>query len=170
VQQGRAGAPYGSGPSYGSPSTNPAGQTLGGGSRAAATAPAMPTPDAAVPGVQRQQQPTAPATQLTVVITRSTVPGHNGRFTLTCHPAGGTHPDPVNACAKLDQLAGSGTDPFAPASGNQMCSMISGGPAAARITGIWQGRRVDAEFTRTNSCQISRWNNLMPLLSPESAT
>jgi subtilisin inhibitor-like len=130
--------------------------------------PANQTPGNQTPG--NPAPPAAAATQLAITIASSTVPGHNGQFTLTCQPTGGTHPDPTNACAKLDQFAAAGTDPFAPVPANQMCTMIAGGPATARIVGSWQGRRIDTTFSRTNGCQTNRWNNLLPILSPETAS
>jgi Subtilisin inhibitor-like len=127
-----------------------------------------------VPSASNTAPAPAPApagpTRLTVTIANSTVAGHNGQFTLTCDPTGGTHPDPVNGCAKLDQFAASGADPFAPLPANQACSMLYGGPATARVTGVWRGRTIDTSFNRANGCQTSRWNNLIPVLSPESAT
>lgn len=150
--------------------TNTAGTGSAPGATQSNTAPTYPVPNGSGDVAAAPAPPPAATTQLTIVIARSTVAGHNGQFTLTCNPTGGTHPDPVNACAKLTQLAASGTDPFAATPKTQMCSMISGGPATARIAGTWQGRRVDATFSRTNSCQTARWNNLLPILSPESAT
>jgi hypothetical protein len=123
-----------------------------------------------VPNPSNAEPAPAGPTQLTVTIAHSTVAGHNGQFTLACDPSGGTHPDPVNGCAKLDQFAASGADPFAPVPANQTCTMLYGGPATAWITGVWRGGKIDASFNRTNSCQTSRWNNLLPVLSPESAT
>jgi hypothetical protein len=41
---------------------------------------------------------------------------------------------------------------------------VYGGPATARVTGMWQGRGVDASFERTDGCEIARWNALVPAL------
>jgi hypothetical protein len=134
------------------------------------TSGGYPVPNASAPPPATPAPPAAPHTALTITIAHSTVPGHDGRFTLSCHPSGGTHPDPVNACAKLDQLAGSGGNPFAAVPLTTMCSQIFGGPATAQITGTWAGHPVSASFNRTNGCQTTRWNNLLPVLSPESAS
>ncbi|MGW0365037.1 SSI family serine proteinase inhibitor [Streptomyces sp. NPDC002990] len=85
-------------------------------------------------------------------------------YRLECDPVGGDHPEARQACARLDRFAEEGRDPFAPLSKRQVCSMQHGGPATARITGTWNGRKVDATFRRTNGCEISRWNELEPLL------
>ncbi|MGW5848036.1 SSI family serine proteinase inhibitor [Streptomyces sp. NPDC055254] len=85
-------------------------------------------------------------------------------YRLECDPTGGDHPQAVGACARLEQLAREGRDPFAPVSKRQICTMQHGGPATARITGSWHGHKVDATFRRTNGCEISRWDDLEPLL------
>lgn len=100
------------------------------------------------------------ANELTVTVTGSPVPGQNGTHRLTCEPAGGNHPDPAGACRALASQA----DPFAPVPANQMCTQIYGGPATAQVTGRWRGRPVDAAFRRTDGCQTSRWDRLVPLL------
>ncbi len=85
-------------------------------------------------------------------------------YRLECGPAGGDHPEAEGACARLDQFAREGKDPFAPVSKRQICTMQHGGPATARITGTWNGHKVDATFRRTNGCEIRRWDELEPLL------
>ncbi|MEU4731091.1 SSI family serine proteinase inhibitor [Streptomyces sp. NPDC023588] len=85
-------------------------------------------------------------------------------FRIECDPVGGDHPWREQACAKLDQLAEEGKDPFAPVAKRQVCSLQYGGPATARISGTWHGHTVDATFRRTNGCEIARWNELEPLL------
>jgi hypothetical protein len=37
------------------------------------------------------------------------------------------------------------------------CTEIYGGPATARVRGTLQGKPVDARFSRTNGCEIARW-------------
>ncbi|MFF8599161.1 SSI family serine proteinase inhibitor [Streptomyces sp. NPDC015232] len=110
-------------------------------------------------------------TSLTVAIEKSGHPEADGTFRLECDGAdpaqgtpGSTHPAAANACKRLDQLARSGTDPFAPVPADGFCTQQYGGPATARISGSWQGRRVDAGFSRANGCEIDRWENLRPVL------
>lgn len=98
-------------------------------------------------------------TQLRVVVD----PGSGGdvrRWTLTCDPAGGDHPDAEAACRALDRL----DDPFAPVPADTACTEIYGGPQTARVTGTYRGEPVDATFDRTNGCQIDRWDTHLPVL------
>ncbi|MEV5972064.1 SSI family serine proteinase inhibitor [Streptomyces sp. NPDC051921] len=102
---------------------------------------------------------------LTVSIERSGHQEADGTFELRCGASpGGTHPAAENACKRLAQLTQAGDDPFAPVPADQMCTEQYGGPATARITGNWQGRAVDARFSRANGCEIDRWENLRPVL------
>ncbi|MGB8944387.1 MAG: SSI family serine proteinase inhibitor [Streptomyces sp.] len=94
--------------------------------------------------------------------------GRDGTFELECHPTGGTHPQAEDACARLDEGTW-GTDTFAPTPPGANCTMQYGGPATARITGRWHGRPVDATYNRSNGCEISRWNKLVPVLPDANA-
>ncbi len=102
--------------------------------------------------------------RLTVIVSETGNARTDGRYELACDPAGGTHPAADAACARLDELAREGRDPFAPVAEDQMCTQQAGGPATARVTGTWRGERVDATFSRTNGCEISRWRTLQPVL------
>lgn len=62
-----------------------------------------------------------------------------------------------------------GRDPFAPVPQGANCTMIYGGPATAHVTGTWAGRPVNADFRRTNGCEISRWSSFEPLLPSTSS-
>jgi len=73
---------------------------------------------------------------------------------LHCDLAGGTHPAPEKACERLFGLDA----PFAPIPHDAVCTEIYGGPAVAKIEGLYRGETVDAEFTRTNGCEIARWD------------
>jgi hypothetical protein len=103
-------------------------------------------------------------TRLTITVSRSEDSAAEGTFELRCAPAGGSHPVAERACDRLDELAGGEKDPFAPVPEDALCTLQFGGPATARVTGTWQGRHIDASFSRTNGCEISRWNNLVPVL------
>lgn len=100
--------------------------------------------------------------RLTVKVTEAGN-GHDGTFELECHPSGGTHPKAQEACEKLDEGRW-GSDTFAPTPEDSICTMQYGGPATARITGTWNGRPVDATYNRSNGCEISRWDKLVPVL------
>ncbi|MCX5377098.1 SSI family serine proteinase inhibitor [Streptomyces sp. NBC_00091] len=90
----------------------------------------------------------------------------DGKFRLECRPFGGDHPKAEDACARLDELARKGKNPFAPPK-DEACSFQNGGPATAHVTGTWRGQEVDTTFRRRNGCDISRWNNLEPVLPGE---
>jgi hypothetical protein len=83
-------------------------------------------------------------------------------WTLTCGAdAGGDHPDPAAACAALQAVFDDGGDPFAALPADAVCTEIYGGSATATITGTWEGADVDASYSRTNGCEIARWDPLM---------
>jgi hypothetical protein len=85
---------------------------------------------------------------------------------LTCDPTGGDHPRATEACDRLDADATNGTDPFAAPPKDEICTFIYGGPQTATVVGTWKGANVDAKFSRSNGCEISRWNAIEPVLSP----
>jgi hypothetical protein len=83
-------------------------------------------------------------------------------WTLHCDLAGGTHPVPEQACEQLFAL----DDPFAPTPADAVCTEIYGGPAVAEVEGLFRGETVDATFSRTNGCEVDRWDRhafLFPL-------
>ncbi|MFE7660947.1 SSI family serine proteinase inhibitor [Streptomyces celluloflavus] len=101
---------------------------------------------------------------LTVTVTRSGTAKADGTFELYCHPHGGSHRAAARACDALDQQTSWGKDLFAPVPRGAKCTMMYGGPATAHVTGTWAGRPVNADFRRTNGCEIDRWNRFQPLL------
>ena len=135
---------------------------------------------AAGPPDLRPAVPPAKADYLRITVAGTEDPGRDRTHSLLCHPAGGTHPQPEKACAALDAAVAAGradastaTDrtpraklggPVTPVPGDATCTMVHGGPATARITGIWHGRAVDARFERTDGCEMSRWDRLVPAL------
>ena len=84
-------------------------------------------------------------------------------WTIRCNPARGTLPRPARACRKL---AAGGAKVFAPLPPNLACTQIYGGPQRARVVGRVSGRRVQATFSRSDGCQIDRWNAVSPWLLP----
>ncbi|WP_424212667.1 SSI family serine proteinase inhibitor [Streptomyces sp. BI20] len=102
--------------------------------------------------------------RLTVTVSETGNPLADGTHDLTCEPVGGSHPEAAAACARLGTLAREGKNPFAPVSPRAMCTLQDGGAATAHVTGTWRGQRVDARFHRRNGCEISRWNELEPVL------
>lgn len=99
------------------------------------------------------------STELTVVVRDG--PGKGAHtYTLLCDPPGGDHPDPDAACRLLSEMR----DPFAPVPPDTMCTQVYGGPQTATVTGTLRGERVDAAFSRTDGCQIARWDRHAVLL------
>ena len=105
-------------------------------------------------------------TSLTVTVNNKE---RTDEWTVTCDPDGGTHPDPNQVCNFLDLSKQWGKDPFAPVEADRVCTQVYGGPETATVTGTWDGEPVDAEFNRTNGCEITRWSTALPILVVEGA-
>jgi Subtilisin inhibitor-like len=96
------------------------------------------------------------AARLVIEVTRH--PGAKPqRWTLTCDPAGGTHPHARAACRVLERAK----NPFAPADPSMMCPPPPASPTAT-IRGTWFGHLVDATYTQ-NGCGLSRWRRMSPV-------
>lgn len=130
----------------------------------------IPTDDAAAPTDTVDDETTPPPAEpagsadLTITVDTSGT-GETTVWTLTCDPPGGNHPDPEQACATL---ASTGVQPLQPDPEDQVCTEQYGGPEEATIEGTYDGEPVEAELTRSNGCEISRWEALQPLLQPVS--
>jgi len=88
---------------------------------------------------------------------------------LTLHCAEkttGTVRNPAVACARLQRL---GPAAFRPTPPNTACTEISGGPSTARITGLFQGFPLWVRLSRTNGCEIARWQRVAFLLPQPAA-
>lgn len=86
-------------------------------------------------------------------------------WTLRCDPPRGTLPRPARACRRLEE---GGARLLAPVPPGAVCTQVYGGPDRARVTGTVLGRRVWVSFSRTDGCQISRWDALSPWLVPRA--
>ena len=53
---------------------------------------------------------------------------------------------------------------FEPTPGDVACTQQYGGPQTATVEGTLRGEPVDAQFSRVNGCEISRWGDVAPLL------
>ena len=84
-------------------------------------------------------------------------------WTLRCDPAAGSLQRPALACQRLSAV---GMKLFAPISPKVVCTEIYGGPQRARVTGMVEGKRVWANFSRMNGCNIERWAKVSPWLLP----
>ena len=80
--------------------------------------------------------------------------GGKREWKLYCDRSGGTLPAPEAACEHL----GNFDEPFAPTPKDTMCTEQYGGPAVAKVEGLYHGETVDAHFSRTDGCEISRWD------------
>jgi hypothetical protein len=104
-----------------------------------------------------------PKTSLTVTYWANGASGSSVKWTLRCNPAGGTLRARARACAKLKT---GGRKLFAPVPRTAMCTQLWGGPQVARVTGKLAGKPLSASFSRSDGCQISRWDKLAPWLLP----
>lgn len=114
-------------------------------------------PEAAGPD---PEEPVAAATVLEVTVWptgRGNGPEHV--TTLECDPPGGTHPAPEESCAILD----ANPDLLEAVPEDVMCTQQYGGPEQARVRGTYRGSEVDLTYSRTNGCEISRWETAGPL-------
>lgn len=133
----------------------------GGAGAGPAASPSASDQPASPPSVSPSPVPpsgSAPASRLTIVVDDGA--GGTTTWTLTCEPAGGTHPDPGGACAALAENRSA----LRPVAKDKMCAQVYGGPERATITGTWGGEQVLATLSRVNSCETARWNALVPLL------
>ncbi|MFB7362900.1 SSI family serine proteinase inhibitor [Streptomyces hydrogenans] len=139
---------------------------LAGGLAAALTAGLAGTVAGAASAVPLPPLPLlSPPDSLTVTVTGSGNRDAEGSWKLTCDDQPqGDHPAAARACERLEGFARAGEDPFAPVPADALCAQVHGGPVTARVTGTWQGRRIDARFSRANGCEIDRWENVEPLL------
>jgi hypothetical protein len=78
---------------------------------------------------------------------------------LTCDPAGGTHPNPARACAQLRAI----DDPFGPVPSEQPCILVRAGPQVAVVRGSYRGKPVETRFDRSDSCETRRWDRVAAL-------
>jgi hypothetical protein len=97
----------------------------------------------------------AGATSLEISISLGAKDSPTKVWTLRC-PTGGTLPKAAQACSRLDRLDG----PFAPVPKDVACTEVYGGPQVAEVRGTFQGKPVNTRFTRTDGCQIARWNRV----------
>ncbi len=105
--------------------------------------------------------PTGLPADLTITVDASGS-GDTQTWTLTCDPPGGDHPDPAWACAAIEEAGGVAA--FDPVPRTAMCTEIYGGPQTAHVEGTVDGTPINADFSRTNGCEINRWSALQALL------
>jgi hypothetical protein len=72
-----------------------------------------------------------------------------------------TKPGQEEACAAAAKLSAAD---LAPTPEDTACTQIYGGPETATIKGTLNGEPVDAKLSRTDGCEIHRWETAQPLL------
>ena len=106
-------------------------------------------------------EPTPPGYDLQISYWPDGKDGESRAATLTCEPAGGTHPDPTKACAALDAHP----EALHPVPGDMACTEIYGGDQVAEVTGTGpDGQELRAILNRSNGCEIARWDALAPVV------
>lgn len=136
------------------------------------TAPGSPGDGGSAPSTTEQDAPPGEGEGTELAIERSldgeAAPGldfQEGTWTLTCAPAGGDHPAPEEACARIDEV---GTDPFVSDGQDKdvPCTLQYGGPEVVRVTGHIDGTEIDTEFTKQNGCEIERFDTVAEVVDP----
>jgi len=112
-----------------------------------------------------EQPPDQPRTDL-VITFRSGPTAAPEVWQLSCDPGGGSHPGAAKACRHLDAAADSGEDLFAPPPKDMLCTQIYGGPQQATVQGTFRGKVVDASYSRSDGCEIQRWDRMAPVIDP----
>lgn len=163
------GGEAGSGPA----SSAPAGTAAATSARPTPTTTAPASSPAAEPSRQPGQDATAdPTVDLTIEFSADGG-SVTDTYQLVCagtDPLQGEGvPDPGAACA---QLAEHGTAPFVDetSSGGISCTQQIAGMQRATVAGSVDGQPVEAAFSLTDGCQISRWQQLTGLLGPAEGT
>jgi Tol biopolymer transport system component len=91
-------------------------------------------------------------TLLTITVERP--PSARGTRTLRCNPAGGTLPNPANACRRLATMRGA----LAPLPEDRLCAYLADFRSSAGVTGTFAGRRIAVGFNRVSTCDEERWD------------
>jgi len=101
--------------------------------------------------------PSGTLAQLTVTVDKDGEGGAAAKTAeVSCDAAGDSAV--CGAVAKLPAKV------FEPTPGDVACTQQFGGPETATVKGTLDGKAVDGEFSRSNGCEISRWEKAQPLL------
>jgi hypothetical protein len=95
-------------------------------------------------------------TSLQITVWPDGLRGTSFATSLICEPAGGTHPRPGEACARLRVLE----DPFGPLRLDLPCVLVSSGPQVAVVRGSYRAKPVETRFDRSDSCETRRWDRV----------
>lgn len=108
------------------------------------------------------EEPAAPApggslAELTVAVDADGKdPAPPRRTTISCDA-----PEDSEVCRAL---AGVKPQTFEPTPGDVACTQQYGGPQTATVKGTLRGAPVDSRFSRTNGCEIARWEDAAAIL------
>ncbi len=69
--------------------------------------------------------------------------------------------DDAAACRALAEVPDEAFEPVPP---GRACTEQYGGPEVVTVTGMLRGKSVDATFSRTDGCEISRFRAITPVL------
>ena len=106
-------------------------------------------------GKDPPSESTSPTADLQISVSIGGSEAPSKLWTLRC-PAGGSLPDAAEACRKLGEI----DDPFAPVPKATACTQIFGGPEIADVSGTFNGRHVDTQFSRGDGCELERWKRV----------
>ncbi|MDF9814277.1 SSI family serine proteinase inhibitor [Streptomyces sp. SPB162] len=152
----------------GGPVTGPAasGPATSGGPVTASTLPAPLTATASTPSNPTASTPSTPSPSnpnpsTSTPSTSTPSPAPSTSLFPSGSPAGmGPAKAAKDSCDQLRRLSG----PVGPVPTGQMCSMIYGGSQTAQVTGVWHGAPVKEKYSRSNGCEVARWNRMAPVL------
>jgi hypothetical protein len=110
-------------------------------------------------GASQASGPTDTLARLTVTVDNDGAKGSEQpkQLSLDCKA-----PTDSQACGAA---AGVSAADLRPTGKGTACTQIYGGPEEATIKGQIRGEDVDATFTRTDGCEISRWDKVKALLA-----
>jgi hypothetical protein len=116
-------------------------------------------------GEDEQERPAAPPAEVADLVVQVDPDGREGRrpvreAEVRCADAGDSP-----ACRAAAALT---AEDFAPTPEKVACTLQYGGPQQATVRGTLHGEPIDARFSRTDGCEITRWEGVAPLL--EAAT
>jgi hypothetical protein len=105
-----------------------------------------------------EERATAPADGVRLTITvRDDADAEPRIVVVDCAPGDTDAPCPAAATLRAED--------FAPTPGDAVCSQQYGGPEEAMIEGAVDGAPVRATVTRTDGCEIARWEQLVAPLT-----
>jgi hypothetical protein len=109
-------------------------------------------------------QPVIPAKTYLRIAVFPNGKGHPQRYQLWCRGPGGELSSgiakPISAPRACERLVRLWPEGSAPVPKDVACTEVYGGPQVAEVSGMFHGKPVSARFTRTDGCEIARWNRV----------